>query len=118
MSDTPEQRKHPRYEVTAYVDSSGSEVYLHHRLLNLSLGGLSFQCEAPEPVGTEVDLLIHFPEIGASLPLRGQVVWANRSHPSDMGLRFIALDDKKQEALKQYLNKVHQHQASESRPAV
>lgn len=118
MSHTTEQRKHTRYEVTAFVDSSGSEVYLHHRLLNLSLGGLSFQCDAPEPIGTEVELLLHFPEINASLPLRGQVVWANRSQPSDMGLRFVAVDDKKQETLKQYLNKVHQHQASESKPAV
>jgi uncharacterized protein (TIGR02266 family) len=116
MSEITEQRKHPRYEVTAFVDSSGSEVFLHHKLLNLSLGGLSFQCDAPEPIGTEVDLLLHFPEINASLPIRGQVVWANRSQPSDMGLRFIQVDDKKQETLKQYLNKVFQ--ASESKPVV
>src|SRR5690242_16976057 len=78
----PEQRKTPRYELSAYIDCAGSEVYLHHKLLNISLGGICFQCDSPEPVGTEVELLVHFPEISAQLPCRAQVVWANRSAPS------------------------------------
>jgi hypothetical protein len=45
------------------------------------------------------------------MSVRGQVVWANRTHPVDMGIRFIGLDDKKQETLKQYLHKA-QHQAT------
>ena len=47
-----------------------------------------------------------------SVPLRGQVVWANRSHPIDMGIRFVNLDDKKQESLRQYLQKAQQASAA------
>lgn len=105
---TPEQRKTPRYEVTAYVDLTGQEVYLRHKLMNISLGGLCLQCDAAEEIGSEVDLLVHFPDLNASVPMRGQVVWANRSHPIDMGVRFVGLDDRKQETLRQYLQKVQQ----------
>ena len=107
---SPEQRKNPRYELSAHIDCMGSEVYLHHKLLNISLGGICFQCDSPEPIGTEVELLIHFPDIGAQLPCRAQVVWINRSAPGDMGLRFLGMDDKKQETLNKYLQKVHQLQ--------
>jgi uncharacterized protein (TIGR02266 family) len=107
--ETPtEQRKTPRYELSAYIDCTGSEVYLHHKLLNISLGGICFQCDSPEAVGSEVELLVHFPEIAAQLPCRAQVVWVNRSTPGDMGLRFLGMDDKKTETLHKYLQKVHQ----------
>lgn len=105
QSATPEQRKHPRYEVSAFVDLTGSEVYLHHKIINVSIGGVAIQVDHAEEIGTEVELLIHFPELNASLSTRGQVMWANRTHPVDMGIRFIGLDDKKQETLKQYLQK-------------
>lgn len=108
---SPEMRKAPRYEVTAYVDCSGSEVFLHHRLQNISLGGLCIQCDAAEEVGTEVDLLVHFPELGSSLSVRGQVVWANRTVPCDMGIRFVGMDDRKLDTLRQYLQKVQQQAA-------
>ena len=52
----PEQRKSPRYEVSAYIDCMGSEVYLHHKLLNISLGGICFRCDSPEAIGTEVEV--------------------------------------------------------------
>lgn len=108
-----EQRKHPRYEVSAFVDCTGSEVYLRHRIINVSIGGVCIQVDSAEEIGTEVDLLIHFPELNASMSVHGQVVWANRSHPVDMGIKFTGLDEKKQETLKQYLQKAaaQQHAA-------
>lgn len=113
MAATPtapsqEQRKNPRYEVSATVDLSGEEVYLRHKLLNISLSGLCMQVDSAEEIGSEVDLLVHFPDLNVSLPMRGQVIWANRSHPIDMGLRFVGLDDRKTETLRQYLQKVQQ----------
>ncbi len=105
---TQEQRKTPRYEVSAVADLTGEEVYLRHKLLNISLGGLCMQVDSAEEIGSEVDLLVHFPDLNVSLPMRGQVVWANRSHPMDMGLRFVGLDDRKTETLRQYLQKVQQ----------
>jgi uncharacterized protein (TIGR02266 family) len=106
-----EQRKHPRYEVSAFVDCTGREVYLRHKIINVSIGGVCIQVDSAEEIGTEVELLIHFPDLNASMSVRGQVVWANRSHPVDMGVRFISLDEKKQETLRQYLQKA-QHQAA------
>ena len=105
-----EQRKHPRYEVSAFVDCTGSEVYLRHKIMNVSVGGVCIQVDAPEEIGTEVDLLIHFPDLNASISVHGQVVWVNRTHPVDMGIRFVGLDEKKQETLKQYLQKAAQQQ--------
>ena len=40
------------------------------------------------------------------LALRGEVVWANRQTPRDMGIRFTSLDERKVETLKQYIHKV------------
>ena len=50
----PDLRVHPRYEVTAYVDYTGSEVLLYHRIENISLGGICIQTTSVEPVGTVV----------------------------------------------------------------
>jgi len=41
-----------------------------------------------------------------SLSLRGEVVWANREPPMDMGIRYIDLDDTRRETLKQYIARV------------
>ena len=99
-------REFPRYEVSAYVDYTGSEVLLYHRIQNISLGGICISSPSIEEVGTEVDLVINFPELGTSLALRGEVVWANREPPQDMGIRYVDMDDEKRETLKQYINRV------------
>jgi hypothetical protein len=57
-------------------------------------------------VGTLVELVINFPELGTSLALRGEVVWANREEPKDMGIRYVDMDDAKRETLRQYINRV------------
>lgn len=108
----PQNRKFPRYEIAAYVDCAGSEVLLRYRLQNISLGGLCIQCDHVEEVGTEVDLLITFPDLSASLAVRGEVAWANRSSPSDMGIRFTSLDERKVETLKQYIQRVQRAAAA------
>ena len=99
-------REHPRYEVSAYVDYTGTEVLLYHRIQNVSLGGICISSPSIEEVGTVVDLVINFPELGTSLALRGEVVWANRDPPQDMGIRYVDMDDTKRETLKQYINRV------------
>ena len=99
-------REFPRYEVSAYVDYTGSEVLLYHRIANISLGGICISSPSIEEVGTEVDLVINFPELGTSMATRGEVVWANREPPMDMGIRFTDLDDTKRETLRQYIARV------------
>jgi uncharacterized protein (TIGR02266 family) len=110
MSDekTPgqEQRQYPRFEVTAYVDYTGTEVLLYHRIENISLGGICIQTASIEDVGTIVDLLINFPDLDASIAVQGEVVWANREPPMDMGIRYLDLDEKKKETLRKHIQSV------------
>ena len=99
-------REFPRYEVSAYVDYTGSEVLLYHKIQNISLGGICIASPSIEEVGTIVDLVINFPELGTSLAVHGEVVWANREPPMDMGIRFVELDEAKRETLRQYIGRV------------
>ena len=97
-------REFPRFEVNAYVDYTGNEVLLYHRVQNISLGGICIQSNGVEDVGTIVDLVINFPELGASISVKGEVVWVNRDAPMDMGIRYIELDDDHKDTLRRYLN--------------
>lgn len=100
------RREHPRYEISAYVDYTGSEVLLYHRIQNISIGGVCLQSPSIEEVGTTVDLVINFPELGTTLATRGEVVWANRDPPMDMGIRFLDMDEAKRETLRRYITRV------------
>jgi len=101
-----EQRAYPRYEVTAYVDYTGSEVLLYHRIENISLGGISIQTTMVEDVGTPVELVINFPDLDKSIAIQGDVVWANREEPMDMGVRFLDLDEERKKVLREYISAV------------
>lgn len=96
-------RRHPRYEVTAVVDYTGSEVLLYHRIENISLGGICIQSAHIEAVGTLVDLVISFPELDASVAIQGEVVWANTEEPMDMGIRYLELDNERREILRRHI---------------
>jgi uncharacterized protein (TIGR02266 family) len=104
MSDAQRRtREFPRYEVSAYVDYTGSEVLLYHRIQNISLGGICISTPSIEEVGSVVDLVINFPDLGTTLATKGEVVWANREPPMDMGIRYIEMDESKRETLRQYI---------------
>jgi uncharacterized protein (TIGR02266 family) len=103
---TKDKREYPRFEVTAYVDYTGTEVLLYHRIENISLGGICIQTASIEDVGTIVDLLINFPDLDASIAVQGEVVWANREPPKDMGIRYLDLDEKKKETLRKHIQSV------------
>ncbi len=98
-----EQRAHKRIEVNAYVDYTGSEVLLYHRIENISLGGMCIQAATVEPAGTDVELVINFPDFGETVELRGQVVWVSAQPPHDMGIRFTSVDAKTAGILETYL---------------
>ena len=68
---------------------------------------------APEPlaaefeeVGTLVDLVLNFPDLDASIAVTGEVVWANREPPMDMGIRYVDLDEERKDTLRKYINMV------------
>jgi uncharacterized protein (TIGR02266 family) len=104
--ESSRDRAFPRYEVSAFVDMAGGEVLLHHRIQNISMGGICIQSPSIEEVGSVVELVVNFPDLGRSLAVRGQVVWANREAPMDMGIRYIEMDDQKRTALREYLDRV------------
>jgi uncharacterized protein (TIGR02266 family) len=105
MSESSElPREYPRYEVNAYVDYTGNEVLLYHRIQNISLGGICIQSSGVEDVGTVVDLVINFPDLQASLSIKGEVVWVNREAPMDMGIRYVELDNERKEMLRKYIS--------------
>jgi uncharacterized protein (TIGR02266 family) len=109
MSDGPQEelpREYPRYEVNAYVDFTGNEVLLFHRIQNISLGGVCIQTAGIEEIGTVVDLVLNFPDLDASIAVRGEVVWVNREPPMDMGIRYIEMDDERKDTLRKYINMV------------
>lgn len=99
-----DQRQHPRYEVTAYVDFGGSELLLYHKIENISLGGICIHSSAIEECGTIVDLIINFPDFDSSISVQGEVVWSNREAPADMGIRYLNLQTNHREMLRQYIN--------------
>ncbi len=99
-------REYPRYEVNAYVDVTGHNVLLYHRIRNLSLGGICIETGSIEPIGTIVDVVITFPDLGSELSLRGEVVWANLQHPKDMGIRWFEMTDQERDQLREYVLRV------------
>ena len=101
-----DMRQHPRYEVTAYVDYAGTELLLYHRIENISLGGICIQTSSVEDTGTLVDLVINFPDLDTSIAVQGEVVWANREPPMDMGIRYVDLDDQRRDTLRRYITSV------------
>jgi uncharacterized protein (TIGR02266 family) len=110
MPDQEEPRRFPRFEVNAYVDYTGTEVLLYHKIQNISLGGVCIQSSGVEDVGTIVDLVVNFPELDASISVKGEVVWVNREPPMDMGIRYVDLDNEKKETLRKYLSLVRKNQ--------
>ena len=105
--ETSEQpREFPRYEVNAYVDYTGNEVLLFHRIQNISLGGVCIQTSGVEEVGTVVDLVLNFPDLDSSIAVRGEVVWANRDPPMDMGIRYIDMDEERKDTRRKYITMV------------
>ncbi|MES1172460.1 MAG: PilZ domain-containing protein [Bacteroidota bacterium] len=104
MSDPVLPRAFPRLEVRAYVDYTGTEVLLYHRVQNISLGGICIRSAAAEEIGTIVDLVLNFPELEATVAVKGEVVWVNNEPPMDMGIRYVDLDDDRRDTLRRYLS--------------
>lgn len=96
-------RAYPRYEVNAYVDCTGAEVLLYHRLKNISLGGICLATATVEDPGTVVEIVVNFPELDATVGMRGEVVWSRRD-AGEMGIRYLDLDDDRRDTLRRYLS--------------
>ena len=109
-------RVFPRYEVNAYVDYAGSDVYLYHKISNISLGGVCLQTSTLEDVGTEVDVVLNFPDLDRQIVLRGEVVWSNAEQPQDMGIRWVGMEDETRVLLRDFIDLVATKQTGEAGP--
>lgn len=107
-------RSYPRYEVAAYADVTASDVLLYHKIQNLSLGGICIQTPILQEVGSTVDVVINFPELGSQVALQGQVAWTNREPPGDVGIRWVNLDEERRALLQKYLSLVQKTELSGS----
>ena len=88
-------------------------VLLYHRVENISMGGICIQTATIQEVGSLVDVDITFPELeGEMVSIRGQVVWANRTPPQDVGIRWVNLDDRKRDLLRRYIEAVDKRELS------
>jgi len=101
-----EQRQFPRIEANAYVDYTGEEVLLYHRIENISLGGISIKAPSVEKVGTQVELVINFPDDEMQIDCLGEVVWSHEEDEGRMGIKFLEMDPKQKSMLKRFLAKI------------
>lgn len=105
---TKDKRRHKRYELEAFVDYTGREFLLNHRIYDLSMGGLRLATSETEPVGTQVDLVITFPDMDASIEIKGEVAWIKGAPDCEMGIRFAGMGMKEQKLLQEYLKKMEE----------
>lgn len=97
-------RRSPRIETDARLDVlTAREVRLDHRVENINLDGVAIETTALEPVGTRVELTIHFPELDAAVETAGEVVWTREAPSPQMGLRFLDMSGPDRALLGRYL---------------
>ncbi len=105
MPGGKEQRRYPRIEANVYVDYTGEEILLFHRIENISLGGISIIAPSVEKVGTIVELAINFPDEEQVVECLGEVVWSREDEDGQMGIKFTNLEGESRQALKGFLAK-------------
>jgi len=98
-----EQRKSPRIQTDALVDVAGKDVLLFHRIRDISMGGLCIDSPTPEEVGTEVDLVVNFPDLDEVIETRGVVVWSHDEPRKGMAIKFLDLTEEQRSILRRYL---------------
>ena len=101
-----ENRAHPRYEVNAYVDFTGTDLLLYHKIHNLSLGGICIQSPTIEELGTRVQIVINFPDTDSIVTMLGDVVRVNHKPPKDMGIQWVNVTEHQKASLEAYLESV------------
>lgn len=87
MTDSTRTRSSPRLPVVLPVTYENEGALARDVVTNIGEGGLFIRTSKPLPIGTTIDMAIHFDE-GEPLVQRGRVTWA-RGLPADgMGVRF------------------------------
>jgi hypothetical protein len=104
-----ERRLHGRtpLDVPALID--GMSFWRCTRVIDVSIGGVSLEIEAPLPLGHEIDVYFELP-LGVAIETRAVVV---RQHGPQVGLRFLALDERGRDALTTFCSELRVQRTSE-----
>ena len=94
-----EHRKHPRAPIASPVSFQlGDGPRVDARCVDLSLGGMFIETEAPAPYGTALKIYVRFP--GCDAEIEAIVRWAK---PSGMGVQFGRMGARETHALTELL---------------
>ncbi|MCG3172900.1 MAG: hypothetical protein GMKNLPBB_01071 [Myxococcota bacterium] len=88
----PDKRKFSRVEVHMKVELRTTYVYASASVLNLSTGGVFIKTGKPLPVGSELDLAMHFPNLETPIQISGVVRWVRSGAELDqsgMGVELM-----------------------------
>lgn len=99
-----ELRRSPRIRTDAMVDIAGTDVLLYHRISDISLGGICLESRVAEPVGTDVELTINFPDMNAYIETSGTVVRVDKGDRPVMAIQFTGLSEDANKLLERYLD--------------
>ena len=89
-----ERRKTPRSDLLVRVNYTAVDSLFSELARNINEGGIFIESEAPQPVGTTVELEFKLPGTDEPLDVIGRVVRVDHEGPdgSGMGIEFENLD--------------------------
>jgi CRP/FNR family transcriptional regulator, cyclic AMP receptor protein len=102
-------RTEVRVKKTLSLTYKDDMAFVRAYLGNISSGGLFVKTEKPLPQGEQFLLRLHLPELPDPLRISCEVVWARSpaeaslKEPAGMGVKFIEMNQKESDTLKQYL---------------
>lgn len=95
---------YPRFEVTARLEDPKSEEPAS--VLGLSSSTVTFTCDEPPGIGSEVDVVLHLPALRSSVQAHGRVKFQSRLSPADVGVELLSVEGNGSELLRRYLDQV------------
>lgn len=97
-----ERRTHTRFSVDVPAKITGlGQSPAHGVLLNISEGGLAFECDTPFLLGHPVTLAFTLPGTKEALEVGGEIVWLGKSGTA--GIRLGAISATLRQSLKDWL---------------
>ncbi len=106
---TPDRRQHHRSPIRLKVRFPNENVLRQDYSEDISRGGIFIQTKKARNVGDRFILTLVHPTTGAELEIPGEVVRVTTEDPqvpgsvTGMGIRFLEMDDQKQEAIEEFL---------------
>lgn len=104
-----QRRDGDRLHVDVRVTVGSVGMFTDHRVVNLSSGGMFVASQRTLPIGTELDLTLHFESPPHTLKARGRVIWENAldaRQPRGFGVRLVTLTQAERKFLQEYVQKI------------